>query len=94
MAGFGFGKKIYLIYIYSDQFMFNSRLKTIFICFNLGLIYLPAIVSVGYYFEKRRSLAIGIAVCGTGVGTFLVISLIRTKIEAIFMNSRFFFRRI
>lgn len=40
--------------------------------FGFGLIYLPAIVSVGYYFEKRRSLAIGIAVCGTGVGTFLL----------------------
>lgn len=38
---------------------------------GFGLIYLPAIVSVGYYFEKRRALATGIAVCGSGFGTFV-----------------------
>ncbi len=37
--------------------------------FGFGLIYVPAIVSVGFYFEKKRSLAIGIAVCGSGLGT-------------------------
>ena len=39
--------------------------------FGLGLIYLPAVVAVGYYFEKRRALATGISVCGSGVGTFI-----------------------
>ncbi|XP_060073573.1 monocarboxylate transporter 14-like [Ylistrum balloti] len=39
--------------------------------FGFGLIYLPSIVSVGYYFEKKRALATGIAVCGSGVGTFI-----------------------
>ena len=39
--------------------------------FGLGLIYLPAIVSVTCYFEKKRSFATGIAVCGSGVGTFI-----------------------
>lgn len=39
---------------------------------GFGLVYVPAIVSVGYYFEKKRSLAIGIAVCGAGVGTFVL----------------------
>ena len=38
---------------------------------GLGLIYLPAVVAVGYYFERRRALATGISVCGSGVGTFL-----------------------
>lgn len=38
---------------------------------GFGLIYLPSIVSVGYYFEKRRALATGIAVCGSGIGTFI-----------------------
>lgn len=33
------------------------------------MIYLPAIVSVTMYFEKLRSLATGIAVCGSGFGT-------------------------
>jgi len=39
--------------------------------FGLGLIYLPAIICVGFYFESRRALATGISVCGSGVGTFL-----------------------
>jgi len=39
--------------------------------FGLGLIYLPAVVIVGYYFEKKRALATGISVCGSGVGTFI-----------------------
>ena len=34
--------------------------------FGFGLIYLPAIVSVSMYFEKRRAFATGIAVCGSG----------------------------
>lgn len=36
---------------------------------GFGLIYLPAVVCVGYYFETKRSLATGIAVCGSGFGT-------------------------
>ncbi|XP_041973493.1 monocarboxylate transporter 12 [Aricia agestis] len=39
--------------------------------FGFGLIYLPAIVSVTVWFERYRSLATGIAVCGSGLGTFL-----------------------
>ncbi|XP_078050443.1 monocarboxylate transporter 5-like isoform X2 [Augochlora pura] len=39
--------------------------------FGFGLIYLPAIVSVSCYFEKYRSLATGIAVCGSGLGTLV-----------------------
>ncbi|XP_022219039.2 LOW QUALITY PROTEIN: monocarboxylate transporter 12 [Drosophila obscura] len=38
---------------------------------GFGLIYLPAIVSVTQYFDSRRSLATGIAVCGSGFGTFV-----------------------
>ncbi|KAF5300320.1 hypothetical protein FQA39_LY11177 [Lamprigera yunnana] len=43
---------------------------------GFGLIYLPAIVSVTTYFEKKRSLATGIAVCGSGFGTFIFAPLI------------------
>ena len=39
---------------------------------GFGLIYLPAIVSVSIYFEKKRAFATGIAVCGSGVGTFIM----------------------
>ena len=38
---------------------------------GFGMIYLPSIVSVGYYFEKKRAMATGIAVCGSGIGTFI-----------------------
>ncbi|KAJ8973699.1 hypothetical protein NQ317_000751 [Molorchus minor] len=43
---------------------------------GFGLIYLPAIVSVTTYFEKKRSLATGIAVCGSGFGTFIFAPII------------------
>ncbi|XP_043517301.1 monocarboxylate transporter 12-like isoform X4 [Frieseomelitta varia] len=38
---------------------------------GFGLIYLPAIITVTCYFEKYRSLATGIAVCGSGLGTLI-----------------------
>jgi len=42
---------------------------------GLGLMYVPAVVAVGYYFDKRRALATGIAVCGSGAGTFVLAPL-------------------
>jgi MFS family permease len=39
--------------------------------FGLALCYVTAVVIVAYYFEKRRSLATGLSVCGSGIGTFL-----------------------
>jgi len=38
---------------------------------GVGLLNLPSIVIVGFYFDKRRALANGIAICGTGIGTFV-----------------------
>lgn len=38
---------------------------------GFGFIYVPAVITVGYYFEKWRALATGIGVCGSGIGTFL-----------------------
>ena len=38
-------------------------------------MYLPALVMVGYYFDKRRALATGIAMCGTGIGTMAMAPL-------------------
>ncbi|XP_063911689.1 monocarboxylate transporter 3 isoform X3 [Zophobas morio] len=48
---------------------------------GFGLIYLPAVVCVGYYFETKRSLATGIAVCGSGVGTFAFAPLATVLLE-------------
>ncbi|CAG5118605.1 unnamed protein product [Candidula unifasciata] len=42
---------------------------------GFGLMYLPAIVAVSVYFEERRAVATGIAVCGSGVGTFILAPL-------------------
>lgn len=36
--------------------------------FGTALAYLPTLVMVGQYFEKRRSLATGIATCGSNTG--------------------------
>ncbi|XP_034252721.1 monocarboxylate transporter 3 isoform X3 [Thrips palmi] len=55
---------------------FSPNIKVLMLTYGVmgglgfGLIYLPAVVCVGYYFETKRSLATGIAVCGSGVGTF------------------------
>jgi cyanate permease len=35
---------------------------------GLGLLYLPQIMIVNYWFDKRLSFATGIAVCGSGIG--------------------------
>jgi len=48
---------------------------------GLGMIYLPAIVSVGFYFERRRALATGISVCGSGVGAFVMAPLVSWLVE-------------
>lgn len=37
---------------------------------GLGLIYLPSIVCVSFYFDSKRSIATGITVAGSGAGTF------------------------
>lgn len=34
-------------------------------------IYIPSVITVGYYFERWRAIATGIAMCGSGVGTFI-----------------------
>ena len=38
---------------------------------GLGLMYAPAVVTVGQYFTRRLNLATGICVCGSGAGSFL-----------------------
>ena len=38
-------------------------------------------ISVSYYFEKRRAMATGIAVCGAGVGCFMFAPVGRVLLE-------------
>jgi MFS family permease len=51
--------------------------------FGFGLIYLPSVIIVSYYFEKKRALATGIAVCGAGVGGFIFAPVGRIMLEAL-----------
>jgi Major Facilitator Superfamily len=62
-------------------------LEKFWICFwfilgiGFGGIYLPAIVSVATWFDKKRALAMGIAVCGSGIGIYALANLIPILIE-------------
>lgn len=38
---------------------------------GLGLCYVTAVVSIAFWFEKKRTMAVGIGACGTGIGTFI-----------------------
>ena len=48
---------------------------------GFGMMYLPAIVIVGYYFDKRRALATGISLCGSGIGAFVFAPVCEKLIE-------------
>lgn len=47
------------------------------------LIYMPSVITVGYYFEKWRALATGISLCGSGVGTFIMAPVSTMLINAL-----------
>ena len=49
--------------------------------FGLSMVYVPGVVIVAYYFEKRRAFATGIAVAGSGIGTFVFAPLTEHLIE-------------
>ena len=46
---------------------------------GFGLMYIPSIVAVANHFTRQRSLAIGLCLCGAGVGTF-ALSPLETEI--------------
>jgi MFS family permease len=39
---------------------------------GLGLCYVTAVVSIAYWFDKRRSLATSLGACGTGIGKYII----------------------
>lgn len=45
------------------------------------MVYAPSVIIIGYYFEKYRALATGIAVCGSAFGT-----LVFSHVLVIFME--------
>ena len=48
---------------------------------GLGMMYLPGIVIISYYFDKRRVLASGLATAGSGLGNIALPPLINQLIE-------------
>ena len=46
------------------------------------MIYIPAILTVGFYFERWRALATGVAMCGSGVGAFIIAPLTTALINS------------
>jgi len=48
---------------------------SVLVGFGFGLMYVPSVVAVANHFTKLRSLAIGICLCGAGIGTFVLAPL-------------------
>ena len=53
-----------------------------FLGLGFGLVYVPAVIAVGFYFEKWRALATDVVVCGSGIGTFLKAPLFTALISS------------
>lgn len=50
--------------------------------FGCGMAYSPALIIIGYYFDKYRALATGIAVCGSAVGI-----LVQSRLMSILLDN-------
>ncbi|CAL7936139.1 unnamed protein product [Xylocopa violacea] len=56
---------------------FSDTIEVMYLTFGviaglgLGLCYVTAVVSIAYWFDKKRTLAVGLGACGTGIGTFV-----------------------
>ncbi|KAL1453127.1 hypothetical protein WDU94_007299 [Cyamophila willieti] len=48
---------------------------------GLSLTYVTAVVSIAYWFDKKRTLATSLGACGTGIGTFVYAPLTQYWIE-------------
>lgn len=48
---------------------------------GLGIIYLPRLDCITQYFDKRRPFVTGIAICGSGLGTFIFAPLTQLLLE-------------
>ncbi|WAR27815.1 MOT14-like protein [Mya arenaria] len=49
--------------------------------FGFGLVYLSGTVAIGRYFFRKRAMAMGIGLCGAGVGTFVFVPLVRYLLD-------------
>jgi hypothetical protein len=66
---------------------FADSIEMVFFTFGflsglgLCLCYVTAVVSIAYWFDKKRTLATGLGACGTGIGTFLYAPMTQYSIE-------------
>uniref|UniRef100_A0A6J0UDT2 Monocarboxylate transporter 12 n=1 Tax=Pogona vitticeps TaxID=103695 RepID=A0A6J0UDT2_9SAUR len=66
---------------------FATRLEHLYLSLGVltglgfALSYSPAIAMVGNYFNKRKALAYGIAMSGSGIGTFILAPVVQLLIE-------------
>lgn len=67
----------------AESVTFLHLLYGVFGGIGFCFIYMPSVIIVGYYFEKWRPLATGVALCGSGVGTFLMGPLSKYLIEEV-----------
>ncbi|XP_020292517.1 monocarboxylate transporter 14-like isoform X2 [Pseudomyrmex gracilis] len=57
--------------------IFSNTIEIMYLTFGviaglgLGLCYVTAVVSIAFWFDKKRTLAVGLGACGTGIGTFV-----------------------
>ncbi|KAL7057047.1 hypothetical protein AAHC03_019321 [Spirometra sp. Aus1] len=66
---------------FSDHFVFFFVMASGLGGLGFGLAYLASICIVSNYFEMKRALAVGFAVCGSGVGTFLFAPLVSILVK-------------
>ncbi|KAM8729851.1 monocarboxylate transporter 12-B-like isoform 2-T2 [Acanthopagrus schlegelii] len=66
---------------------FSTRLEFLYLSMGVltgvgfALCYTPAIAMVGCYFRQRKALAYGIAMSGSGIGTFVLAPVVQLLIE-------------
>jgi len=57
--------------------IFSNSVELMYLTFGmiaglgLGMCYVTAVVSIAFWFDKKRTLAVGLGACGTGIGTFV-----------------------
>ncbi|XP_076444382.1 monocarboxylate transporter 9-like [Babylonia areolata] len=65
LACLGFVASSYVTSIWQLYFTFG-----VIVGASFSVCYVTSVLIVAYYFDKRRALATGLSVCGTGIGTF------------------------
>ena len=74
----------FVVSYFADSVNFLCVTTGVLASIGLAMTYIPAIVIVTFYFEKRRGFATGLAVTGSGLGAFAFPPLMEFLIEKYF----------